>query len=211
MVTATTVRPTPFLSGERVYLRAFEAEDLQYIQRWYNDRQLRGECGIERPYSRYAAEQWLNRMNQDESRVWFVVCLTENDQVIGEAGLLRMFPAWRQTDATMIIGEKDAQGKGYGSEALRLLLDYAFGYMNFHRVSIGVVGFNDRALHFWEKAGFRREGVFRDGYYWNHCYYDFVMMSILESEYRVEVRDCPDAEPGIGSAPIDPLTQLGDI
>lgn len=181
---ASPDRPTPFMSGERVYLRAFEAADLPHVQRWYNDYQLRGEIGVERPYSQHAAEQWLSRVNSDESRIWFAVCLKENDRVIGEAGLLRMFPAWRMTDATLIIGEADAQGRGYGREAIRLLLDYAFGYLNFHRVAIGVVGFNERALRFWEQAGFRREGVFRDGYFWNHRYHDFVMMSILEDEFR---------------------------
>lgn len=177
-----------FLTGRRVYLRAFEADDLPLITKWYNDRDLRAECGIVTPYSRAGAEEWYERVKADKDRVWFAVCLCENDRVIGEAGLLRIFPAWRQTDATMIIGEADAQGMGYGSEALGLLLDYAFGYQNMHRVSIGVVGFNDRALGFWEKAGFRREGVFRDGYFWDHKYYDFVMMSILEEEYRAMYR-----------------------
>lgn len=145
---------SPFLSGKRVYLRAFEADDLPFIQKWYNDRETRGEVATVTPYSRFAAKAWLERINNDKDRVWFEVCLVENDRVIGEAGLLRMYHAWRQTDATMIIGEKDAQGKGYGSQALGLLLDYAFGYQNMHRVAIGVVGFNERALRFWEKAGF---------------------------------------------------------
>ena len=94
-----------------------------------------------------------------------------------------MFPAWRTTDLSIILGEKDAWGQGYGTEAIHLLLDYAFGYLNFHPVAIGVVGFNRRALGFYEKVGFRREGIQRDGYYQDHQYADFVMMSILEDEY----------------------------
>ena len=114
----------------------------------------------------------------------FAVVRKEDDKTIGEAGLLRMYHLWRNTDLTMIIGDQEAQGKGYGGEAIKLLLDYAFGYLNFHRVSIGVVGFNEKAVRFYERIGFRREGVQRDGYYWNHRYYDFVMMSILDDEYR---------------------------
>jgi diamine N-acetyltransferase len=95
-----------------------------------------------------------------------------------------MFPAWRTTDLSLILGDKDVWGQGYGSEAILLLLDYAFGYLNFHRVSVGVVGFNRRALQFYEKIGFRQEGVQRDGYYYDHEYHDFVMMSILEDEFR---------------------------
>jgi len=63
-------------------------------------------------------------------------------------------------------------------------MDYAFGYLNMHRVSLGVVGFNRRALRFYEKVGFKQEGIQRDGYYHDHAYHDFVMMSILEDEFR---------------------------
>ena len=134
--------------------------------------------------SKAEAEAFYERVRNDEHRVWFIVALQENDRPIGEAGLLRMFPAWRTTDLTIILGEKDAWGQGYGTDAIHLLLDYAFGYLSFHRVAIGVVGFNERALRFYEKVGFKREGIQRDGYYYDHQYADFVMMSILEDEYR---------------------------
>jgi RimJ/RimL family protein N-acetyltransferase len=135
------------------------------------------------------AEAFYDRVKSDVHRLWFIVALVENDRAIGEAGLLRMFPAWRTTDLSIIIGERDAQGKGYGTEAINLLLDYAFGYLNYHRVAVGVVGFNEAALRFYEKVGFRKEGIQRDGYYCGHSYYDFVMMSILEDEYRAPRRD----------------------
>ena len=105
-------------------------------------------------------------------------------RLFGECGLLRIFPAWRTTDLSISLGDKDAWGKGYGIDAILLLMDYAFGYLNMHRVAIGVVGSNQRALRFYEKAGFTAEGVQRDGYYYNHAYQDFVMMSILEDEFR---------------------------
>ena len=130
-----------------------------------------------------AAERFFEKVNSDEDRVWFMVVLREHDRVIGEAGLLRMFPPWRATDLSIILGEVDAWGQGYGTEAIRLLLDYAFGSLNFHRVAIGVVGFNERALRFYERVGFQREGVQRDGYYHDGRYHDFAMMSMLEDEY----------------------------
>jgi RimJ/RimL family protein N-acetyltransferase len=83
-----------------------------------------------------------------------------------------------------IIGEKNTWGKDYGTEAGHLLLKYAFEQLKFHRVSIGVVGFNDRALGFWKRLGFKKEGIQRDGYYCDDEFSDFVMMSILEDEYR---------------------------
>ena len=173
-----------FLVGKRVYLRPLEKEDLKYIQKWTNDSEIRRLTGRVTPMSQTSAEEFFEKLNKDSTRVWFVVVLKENDQVVGEAGLLRMFHAWRSTDMSIIIGEKDAWGKGYGTEAILLLLDYAFGCLNFHRVAIGVVEFNKKAMRFWETVGFKKEGIERDGYYYNHKYYDFVSMSILEDEYR---------------------------
>ena len=173
-----------FLIGKRVYLRALEKEDLIYIRKWSNDPEIRKLIGEVVSMSQADADKFLERVYSDNTREWFVIVVKENDLVIGETGLLRMFPAWRTADISIIIGEKDAWGKGYGTEAILLLLDYAFRCLNFHRVAIGVVGFNKRAISFWKKIGFKKEGVQRDGYYYNHKYFDFVMMSILEDEFR---------------------------
>jgi diamine N-acetyltransferase len=173
-----------FLIGQDVYLRPFESGDLAIVQQWANDPEIRALTGEVLPMGEAAASEFLQHVRTEHDRVWFAVVLTEDDRVVGEAGLLRMFHAWRTTDLTIILGDPSAWGKGYGSQAIRLLLDYAFGFLNFHRVALGVVGFNERALRFYESVGFRREGVQRDGYFHAHRYHDFVLMSILEDEYR---------------------------
>jgi RimJ/RimL family protein N-acetyltransferase len=173
-----------FLTGSQVYLRPIEKEDLKQLYAWLNNPEIRGLIGEVFPTSQTGLEDYLAKIQSDPSRVWFGIVLQENDQLIGEAGLLRMFPAWRTTDLSIFIGEKTAWGKGYGNEVMELLLDYAFGYLNYNRVAIGVVGTNERALRFYESIGFKREGIQRDGYYYAHEYQDFVMMSLLEDEYR---------------------------
>lgn len=174
----------PFLVGDRLYLRPVERADLASIRKWANDPQIRRLTAEVRPMTAAGADRFYDKVQSDEDRVWFVIVLREGDRVIGEAGLLRMFPPWRTTDLTLIIGEQDVWGQGYGTEAITLLLDYAFGFLNFHRVAIGVVGFNQRALRFYKRTGFRREGVQRDGYFYDHSYHDFVMMSLLADEFR---------------------------
>lgn len=174
-----------FLLGQRIYLRPPEHGDLELIRKWANDPEIRRLTGEVMPMSEVAAAEFLEKVRTDRDRVWFVIALRTNDRVIGEAGLLRMFTPWRTTDLSLIIGEQDSWGKGYGTETILLLLDYAFGYLNFHRVAVGVVGFNERALRFYEKVGFQREGIQREGYYHDHQYHDFVMMSILEHEFRM--------------------------
>jgi diamine N-acetyltransferase len=192
-----------FLIGERVYLRPLEASDLALLRQWANDPDIRALTGEVLPMSQAGADEFLERVRTERDRVWLVVVVKETGQVIGEAGLLRMFHAWRTTDLTLIVGDKAAQGRGYGTEAIVLLLDYAFGHLNFHRVAVGVVGFNDRALRFYEKVGFRREGIQRDGYYWQHRYHDFVMMSLLEDEFRAVVRRREVAQGGAEERPRD--------
>ncbi|MBU4314632.1 MAG: GNAT family N-acetyltransferase, partial [Actinobacteria bacterium] len=127
-----------FLIGKRVYLRAIEKEDLIHIRKWSNDPEIRRLTGEVTSMSQVDADKFLERAYSDNTREWFVIVIKENDRVIGEAGLLRMFHAWRTTDISIIIGEKDAWGKGYGTEAILLLIDYAFRRLNFHRVAIGV-------------------------------------------------------------------------
>lgn len=173
-----------FIIGETVTLRRMERDDVPHVRRWYDDPELRAQIGATAPMSEAEARAWFDGVEADPNRVWYAVVRDEDDAVIGEAGLLRMFPEWRTTDMTVIIGEKEARGRGYGTETGRLLLDFAFQYMGFHRVAIGVVGFHEEALRFWERLGFRREGVQRDGYMLDGTFHDFVMMSILEDEWR---------------------------
>ncbi len=82
------------------------------------------------------------------------------------------------------IGEKDAWGLGYGTEATELMLEHAFTRLGLHRVSLSVFSFNERAIRSYRKAGFRvegraREAIWREGRYW-----DEIQMSILEHEWR---------------------------
>lgn len=172
------------LVGRRICLRALRKRDLVYLPKWLEDTEIRGLIGEVAPMSEADSEKFFQEVRTNRKRAWFMVVVKENDKVIGEAGLLRMDPTWRTTDISIIIWQREEWGKGYGSEAILLLLDYAFGHLNFHRAAIGVVSFNERALRFWEKLGFRTEGVQRDGYYYDGKYHDFVMMSILEDEFR---------------------------
>ncbi len=175
------------LAGERILLRPFGRDYLPYIQKWSNDAELRRLIGEVAPMSRADTEKWYKELLSDKDRVWFAIVLKKGDRVIGEAGMLRMFRPWRSTDMTIIIGERDAWGKGYGKEAGRLLLKYAFERLGFHRVSIGVVGSNKNALRFWKSLGFKKEGIERDAHFYDNEYIDGIMMSILENEYRESI------------------------
>ena len=82
------------------------------------------------------------------------------------------------------IGETDAWGQGYGTEATQLMLDHAFGTLGLHRIALFVFEFNERAIRTYKRCGFvvegrSRESIFRDGQWW-----DEIAMSVLESDWR---------------------------
>ena len=72
---------------------------------------------------------------------------------------------------------------GYGTEALKLLLDFAFNFQNMHSVDLKVFSFNERAIKCYEKSGFKRCGTRHDAYFLNGKYHDEITMEILENDY----------------------------
>jgi len=173
-----------FLEGSRVYLRPVEKDDLRTFSEWVNDGEIRALIGEVYLMTERGLEEFYEKAQRTEDTIWFVIVDKEKDLVIGETGFLRIFYPWRTADFSIIIGKKEYWRKGIGKEVAGLMLEYGFNSLNFHRLSIGVVGFNERALMFWESIGFRKEGVQRDGYLHNGKHSDFIMMSLLEDEYR---------------------------
>ena len=84
----------------------------------------------------------------------------------------------------IFIGNKDYWGHGYGSDAVRLMLEYGFGQLNLHRVYLYVFAYNKRAIRAYEKCGLKHEGALREAGYKNGRYFDILVMGILENEWR---------------------------
>ena len=171
------------IRGEKVILREQREEDAPYFTYWFNQPQVMFQCGFEKPASEEEIRKTITVSHKREDSVWYTITDLDGN-IIGETGLLRMFPAWHQTDLTIIIPDPEMQHKGYGTEAIRIILDMAFKKYEMHRVSIGVVGLNTDALAFYRKIGFKQEGSLGEAYYWNNEYSDFVMMRILSQEWK---------------------------
>ncbi len=94
--------------------------------------------------------------------------------------------AWtdRIAEIGIVIGVKEYWGKGYGTDAMRVLMRLAFDTMNLHRLWLRVFDFNPRAIRSYEKCGFRREGLLREDKFMRGRYHDALVMAILEHEYR---------------------------
>ena len=106
--------------------------------------------------------------------------------LIGEVVINDVDRAEHSASIRIAIFNEENFGKGYGSEAMLLALNYGFGMMNLHRIELGVFPFNDRVVHVYEKLGFQKEGIKRDGGYFHHQYYDLICMSLLENEFKAK-------------------------
>ena len=93
---------------------------------------------------------------------------------------------WKNRKAVqgIFIGEKEYWGRGYGSDAIRALLGFAFREMNLHRVYLSVYDYNERAIRCYEKCGFRHEGRLRKARFSDGRYHDELMMGILREEFE---------------------------
>lgn len=107
---------------------------------------------------------------------------------IGNIGLHRIDWVNRVAKLGIVIGERDYWGRGYGTEAVRTMLRYAFRELGLNRVELEVFAFNARALRCYEKTGFRREGVRRKALFRDGKYHDIILMGILREEFA-EVDD----------------------
>lgn len=169
--------------GKSVILREQREEDAVFFAYWFSQPRVMFQCGFTEPTDEEREKEYINVYHRSEDSVWFTITDLEGN-ILGETGLLRMFPAWRCTDLTVIIPDPGKQRMGYGTEAVTMMLDMAFHEYGMNRVSIGVVGLNTEALAFYEKIGFRREGIQEQGYFHDGEYSDFVMMRILRQEWE---------------------------
>ncbi len=103
-------------------------------------------------------EMMEKRMEQGPERYGFSIRTLEDDRLIGGIGLYLPEVHGRDAFVGIVIGEREFWGRGFGTDAMRLILRYAFTELNLHRVSLGVHDYNPRALRSYEKAGFRIEG-----------------------------------------------------
>jgi RimJ/RimL family protein N-acetyltransferase len=175
---------SPFLVGERIYLRPLDRADAPLVQPWLNDPAVRRTILNWRPLNLEAEEGFIDRMSQSEHDVVLGIALRADDRLIGVTGLHHIDYKNSNCEYGLLVGEKAEWGHGYGSEACALLTGYAFDTLNLHRVWLGAYEHNAAAIHIYEKVGYRREGVLRDDKYNEGRYFNVLLMAILRDEWK---------------------------
>jgi RimJ/RimL family protein N-acetyltransferase len=175
--------------GQKVLLRATKREDME--RQWVseNDPELFYlDGGRPRPSSLESLYQYFDQNQSREDGVSFAI--EADGKYIGHCGLHSYNTTAHLCELSIEIGDKAYWGQGYGRDAIRLLLTYAFEHMNMHRVWLTTHAENERAMRCYKACGFVEEGRLRQHVYLRGHYVDRVVMGILREEFA-----SPPADP----------------
>lgn len=174
----------PQIVGRRVALRRAHPDDLAAVVRWYRDPELARLTRYQtRPMSHAEIERFFQvRMLSVDALAY---CITElpDQRLIGFTTFSSLDPDNGSVLFHITIGERDAWGRGLGTETTELMLGHAFERLALHRVGLTVFSYNVRAIRAYEKAGFQVEGRLRDAIVRDGRYFDEVQMGILAGEW----------------------------
>jgi diamine N-acetyltransferase len=185
-----TDEDTPILNieGELVALGPLSREHIPLYLRWINDFGTTRTLGVPpRPMTLEQETAWYEHAAVDDAWVGFTIYERSSGRAIGNCGLHEVDLANRRTVVGIMIGEPDARGRGYGTEAMRLLVDYAFTALGLHSVMLMVFEYNIAGRRCYEKVGFREIGRRRESRWYNGRFWDEIHMDILTTEFTSPV------------------------
>lgn len=173
------------LIGERIYLspRNSENEEIEKFTEWLNEFETTDYIGRSDCITTLEAERQYFEKNNEKNYNFFIVTL-EEDKLIGTIGLESYNSINRTATLGIFIGDKEYRSKGYGTEAIKLILDFGFNYLNINNIKLDLMEFNERALKCYQKCGFKEYGRRRKSKFINGKYYDTIEMDILAEEFK---------------------------
>jgi RimJ/RimL family protein N-acetyltransferase len=135
-----------------------------------------------------SAKKWQEWLEKDLDRAsidgyFFAIRTLESDVLIGFIGFFALLLNHGDAHVAIAIGERGSWNKGYGTDAMRIILHYAFNELNLRRVGLGVFEYNSRAIRSYEKAGFVHEGRMREAIHRDGKRFDFLFMGIFRDEW----------------------------
>jgi len=169
------------LENDVLKLRPFEIEDIDQILPHFNDEEVRQYLAVIFPVNKLVERNFIESLYKDDKNI--LLGMEVNGTLIGSIGLHRIDWVNRSTELGIVIFRKEYWNKGYGTKAIDLMLKYAFKYLNMNRVSLKVYEYNERAIHVYEKCGFKVEGRLRKAKFFKGRYWDVLVMGILRDEY----------------------------
>jgi len=173
------------LEGENIRLTAVKDHDMPIIEEWFNNvKFLRYYDMLPAiPKNLKQVVDMMKAYEDSQVRYIFAIRTKDNDRIIGVAGFDEIIWSNRVSTVFIGIGNNKFTGKGLGKEAMSLLLDYAFNELNFYRIQLNVISYNENAIKLYESLGFVKEGTFRDFIYRDGKRYDMYLYGLLKQEW----------------------------
>ena len=169
------------LIGTQCYLSPLNLEDAEQYAVWLNDVEVIENLQLSSSIISVEGErEFLKKLAQEHN--YGIIDLKTN-HLLGNVGFIDINHLHRTAEIGIFIGDKRYWGKGYGQEALSLLLDYAFKKINLHSILLRVYDFNQRAIACYEKVGFKRIGEIRESLIRNMEYHNIILMDILPADF----------------------------
>ena len=172
------------IPGERIYLSPMNIDDAELYTKWMNDREVSLWIGQHSNLISIPSERkWLENAMAGNGHTYAIIA-RNGDRLIGNISLANIRPVHRDAMLGICIGEAGFRSKGYGAEAIKLLLEYGFQTLGLHSIWLGVNAENARAIACYKKCGFKMCGCFREGIFMDGRFVDSLRMDILDREFE---------------------------
>jgi len=172
------------IPGERIYLSPLNADDAELYTKWLNDIEVtRWLTQTHRIISLLSEREWLENTAKQGDNHQFAIVLREGNRLLGNIGLTNIHSVYRTATFGMFIGEAEDRSKGYGTEALKLLVDYGFRWLGLRNIDLDVHAENVRGIRCYEKVGFREYGRRTSALLSDGIWHDCVKMEILAENW----------------------------
>jgi len=168
-----------------VRLRPLAESDVDHIMTWVNDPEITGNIAAfsGRAFTRDDELAYVRRTVASTTDVVFSIEEVGTGRYLGQTGIHQIHDRSKVGRLACIIAAKGDMGRGYGSGAIRLVLDHAFGPLGLHKMWLMVFRHNERGRRIYGRLGFIEEGVLREEYFHEDGWYDMVRMSMLAREW----------------------------
>ncbi|MFE1775078.1 GNAT family N-acetyltransferase [Streptomyces sp. NPDC059008] len=178
MINARALSEKPVLTGDRIRLAPLGLRHAAAFHAGFLDAETRRLTGTHRDWTLAELEAWCAGAAERAERLDLAIEDRETGAFLGELALSQI-DRDNANGSFRIALAAEATGRGLGSEATRLLLDYAFERVGLHRVQLEVFAFNARARRAYEKCGFEVEGRMREALHWDGAWHDVLVMAAL--------------------------------
>ncbi|MFW7433704.1 GNAT family N-acetyltransferase [Vagococcus carniphilus] len=172
------------MKSEHIYLRPLLVSDAAIYKKSMDDKEIMLMTGTKDQYSIEQIETHIKAIINDETREDYAICLNETKEMIGELSILSIDQDNKSAGFRIALNNQKVIGKGFGSEATKLVIQHVFEELKLNRLQLEVFSHNPRGIRTYEKCGFVREGVLREALFYDGTYSDEIIMSIIRKDYK---------------------------